>query len=325
MASPFSVVLPYWLDRPALEALEIGLAAAELGAAELWVGEMMTFDAFALATAIARDTRAHGHMRLVVGPLAIAVRTAATMALGIASVSALGGRRADLALGASTPVVVSGWHGRTWGQSVAAMREYVDALKPMLAGERSNFAGEHVESRGFRLAADAPHSTLTVAAFAPRMVRLAAQVADRVVVNLVTPAQVSRIRREVDAAAQEVHRPAPPLAVWVPVALDPDEAAFTQLARQLVVYLAAPGYRDMFVEAGFGETVRLARSGVHPREVLAAIPRELISAIAAVGDDEAVLATLESYRRAGADEVAIVPVTAHDPGARNTLHTLRPR
>lgn len=325
MASPFSVVLPYWLDRPALEALEIGVAAGELGATELWVGEMTSFDAFALATAIARDTRPHGEMRLVVGPLAIGVRTAASLALGIASVSALGGRRADLALGASTPVVVSGWHGRTWGQSVAAMCEHVDALKPMLAGERSGFTGDHVETQGFRLAADAPHSTLTIAAFAPRMVRLAAQVADRVVVNLVTPAQVSRIRREVDSAAQEIHRPAPPLAVWVPVALNPDEAAFTQLARQLVVYLAAPGYGDMFTEAGFGETVNLARSGVHLREVLAAIPRELISAIAAVGDEQAVLATLEGYRRAGADEVAIVPVTAHDPGARHALRTLGPR
>jgi len=31
---------------------------------------------------------------------------------------------------------------------------------------------------------------------------------------------------------------------------------------------------------------------------------------------------LEEYRRAGIDEIAVVPVTAHDPAARRTLATL---
>ena len=47
------VVLPYWPDRPAGEALEVATVADELGYDELWVGEMATYDAipdFLLAT-----------------------------------------------------------------------------------------------------------------------------------------------------------------------------------------------------------------------------------------------------------------------------------
>ena len=52
MRSPIEAVLPFWLDQPDLEAMEIAEAVAVAGIGGLWIGEMATFDAFALATAI---------------------------------------------------------------------------------------------------------------------------------------------------------------------------------------------------------------------------------------------------------------------------------
>src|SRR6266446_7883559 len=120
-----SVVMPYWLDRPPLEAVAIGATADQLGYDSLWIGEMMTFDAFALAGALARAT---ARITLVVGPLPVGTRDPAALALGVASVSVLGGRPAHLALGASTPTVVERWHGRRWQPAVTRMRETVSAL-----------------------------------------------------------------------------------------------------------------------------------------------------------------------------------------------------
>jgi hypothetical protein len=48
-------VLPFWLDRPDEEALDIAEVVgshAGAGLDALWIGEMATYDAFALATAI---------------------------------------------------------------------------------------------------------------------------------------------------------------------------------------------------------------------------------------------------------------------------------
>ena len=320
MTHPTAAVLPFWLERPALEALEIAATAEDLGFDELWVGEMMTFDAFALAGAIARQTR---RLSLWVGPLAIGVRDPASLALGIASIATLAERSAGLALGASTPIVVSRWHGRPWQRRVTLMRETVTALRPILAGERSRFSGALVRSDGFRLAAGAPSTPLAIAAFGEGMIRAAAELGDRVVVNLLTPAQVARTRRAVDAAAAAEGRRPPPLVAWVPAAIDPASASLAQLARQLVLYLAPPGYGEMFIEAGFGEIVAMARSGAHPREIMARVPQQLIEAVAAVGDIGAVRAKLDAYRAAGADVVAIVPATAEDPGGRRVLEACR--
>jgi hypothetical protein len=43
------VALPFWLDRPDEEALDIALVAREAGFETLWIGEMATYDASALA------------------------------------------------------------------------------------------------------------------------------------------------------------------------------------------------------------------------------------------------------------------------------------
>ena len=67
MTGRIEVALPFWLNRPDEEALDVALAAHEAHFDTQWIGEMATYDAFALATAVGH--RAPG-VRLKVGPLA---------------------------------------------------------------------------------------------------------------------------------------------------------------------------------------------------------------------------------------------------------------
>ncbi len=127
---------------------------------------MATFDAFALATAI--GIRAPG-LGLRIGPLPISVRTPASIALGASSVAAITGAQVDIALGASSPFIVSGWHDRDWSHSAARMRETIECLRPILRGERSDYDGTLVRSHGFRLRNPLPHSRIGVGAFGPSM------------------------------------------------------------------------------------------------------------------------------------------------------------
>ena len=71
-------VLPFWLDRPDEEALDVAVEVQRAGLATLWIGEMATFDAVALATAVGH--RAPG-LRLKIGPLAVGVRSPVAIAL----------------------------------------------------------------------------------------------------------------------------------------------------------------------------------------------------------------------------------------------------
>jgi len=301
------VTMPFWLDRPDEEALEVAAAAADAGIDTAWIGELASFDAFALATAIGIRTP---RLRLKVGPLAVGVRSPVALALGISSVASLTRRPTDLALGASSPLIVSGWHDRPWTALAARTRDTLSSVRAILDGERVS---------GFRLRSPQPQAAITVAAFGPAMTRVAARHADEVVLNLVTPAQVANTRARVDREAAAAGRPPPRLAVWVAAALEPGEAARAQLAGQLAVYLGAPGYGEAFAELGFGALVDRARAGARRAELVEAIPLELASQVAAVGSARDVAARIAAYHDAGADHIAVAPSTAEDVAGRRVL------
>jgi probable F420-dependent oxidoreductase len=316
------VVAPFWLDRPEEEALEIAAEAWRNGYRAMWLGEMATFDAFALATAVGLRTPG---LALKIGPLAVGVRSPVALAIGLASVTTLTGARADLALGASSPDIVSGWHDRPWADVAERARETVEAVRSLLAGERAAYAGQHVRTQRFRLSHPQPDATISLAAFGPRMTRAAAATADEVVLNLVTPERVARVRALVDSEARARGRAAPQIAVWVTVALDPGPATLAQMAAQIAVYLRPPGYGEMFTELGWGSLVERARAGARRSELAKEITIELLRQVCAVGSNSQIQARLASYRSAGATHIGLVPTTAEDHAGRRVLAALGPR
>ena len=307
-------VLPYWLDRPDEEAVAIALAAERAGLDALWVGEMATFDAGVLATAIGHRTQRLG---VRIGPLAVGVRSPVALALAASSVATLTGHPVEVALGASSPGIVSGWHDRPWEHHAPRLRETIECLRAILGGERVDYEGRLVHVHGFRLRRPAPGTRIWAAAFGPAMTKVAARHADGVVLNLVSPDHVRAVRHTIDAEAAEAGRAPPPLAVWVPAAIDPGEMARAQLAGQLAVYLAPPGYGEMFSALGFTELVGRARGGARRSELAAAMPWELLEVVGAMGTAEEVAGRIAAYHAAGATVVGVVPSTAEDAdGAR---------
>jgi probable F420-dependent oxidoreductase len=312
-------VLGLWQDRDPREALDTAQIADALGYPSLWVGEMATFDAFALASAIGTATE---RISLTVGPLAVGVRDPVTIAMGAASVATLCGRPVHVAIGASSPVVVERWHGRPWRRTATHLRETARALRPLLAGERAEVDGELVQTHGYRLRLPPPESSVTVAAFGDQAVRVAATEADRMVINLCTPVLAAQLHQRLAVHAAAAGIEPPPLAAWLPSCVDPGEEAIAQLSRGAVAYLAAPGYGEMFAAAGFGDLVERARAGASPSELLARVPPELSAAIGLVGSEAEIRERARQYRAAGVHELAIVPATASDPGGRTTLEAL---
>ncbi|GAA2293347.1 LLM class F420-dependent oxidoreductase [Actinomadura luteofluorescens] len=317
MNAKLTVSLGLWQDRPAREALETAALADELRFPELWIGEMATYDAFALAVAVAARTSS---IMLTPGPLPVAVRDPMMIAMAVASLADLTGRVAGVAIGTSSPHVVERWHGRERRDPPTALAESAEVVRHLLAGERAGFEGRTVRVQDYRLRLPAPRTPITIAAFGAAAVRAAARHADRMVVSLVTADSAGRLAARLRSESDAAGASAPPVAAWVPVAVDGGAQAREQVRRAVVGYLAAPGYAQMFEEAGFGDVVALARSRPHPSALLAAVPDELVHAVAALGGPEEVAARLASY---AVDEIAVLPCcTDEDPAGEHTLRTL---
>ena len=151
-----------------------------------------------------------------------------------------------------------------------------------------------------------------MAAFGPRALAAAAS-ADRLVLNMVTASAAARLA---------AHHPT--TAVWLAAAVDPTPEERRWMAKGYVGYLPAPGYGEMFAEAGFGELVAFARTRPHPRQLAERLPDELLDAVALVGDEATVRARIAEYAAAGVAEIGLVVPPLDTPAGRRTLAALAP-
>ncbi|HSJ26997.1 MAG TPA: LLM class F420-dependent oxidoreductase, partial [Acidimicrobiia bacterium] len=231
-------VLGLWQDRAPEEALLTALAAEEAGFARLWIGEMATYDSFALATEITHRTT---RIEPVVGPLAVDVRTPLSIAMGTATVTSLTGRLTHVALGTSSAVVVERWHGRARTADASHLDRTARTVRLLLSGDRD-------PESGFRLRLPPSASRIHIAAFGPKAIDVAARTGDCMVANMVTAPAVARIREALDRAGGDGVE----LAAWLVTAVNPTPEDLAQIRRAAVGYLAVPGYADMFRWAGHG-------------------------------------------------------------------------
>ena len=293
-----SIVLGEWLDRPIEADLEVAVAADRLGYGEVWIGEMAKLDAPAAAAMVVAATQ---RIEPCIGPLPVTVRSPAQIALAVATVAS-SGRRTHVALGTSSAAVAR-WHHRPRAGAAATLATAVAEVRALLAGDRVD---------GFRLRQPPRGATVTVAAFGPRAVEIAAS-ADRMVLNMVTVAAAERL------AAHHANT-----AVWLAAAVDPTDEERAWMALGYVAYLGAAGYAEMFEEAGFGELVAFARTRPHPKELAARLPEDLLDAVALVGTEADVRRRIEAYAAAGVQEIALVVPPLDLPAGRRTLEALAP-
>jgi probable F420-dependent oxidoreductase len=305
-------------DAPPLEVLKIATTADRLGYQEAWIGEGPTWDAFALATAIGMRTST---IALTAGPVSVHVRDPFSIARGASNAAALAGRPVGVALGTSSTRVVEGVHGRPRVRPAAALADSAAVVKDLL-GPRVGEASARLAAQGFGWRLPPGGGPLTVAAFGERSVEVAVRHADRMLADLVSPDQVRVLREKRNAAAARAGRDAPPLAAWIPAAVDPTPLDYEQIMCSIVGYLTVRGYSDMFVDAGFGDAVAAARDGATSGELLRMLPHEAAATVGLVGDADMVRARLDAYAAAGLDEIAIFPATAGDPGGERTLTAL---
>jgi probable F420-dependent oxidoreductase len=306
-------------DRAPDEAVRVATVADRLGYREVWLGEGPTWDAFVLGTAVGLATE---RIAITAGPIPVSVRDPATIVRAAAGAEALTGRAVGVALGASSVRVVEGVHGRSRARVATVLAESAEAVRALLDHQRGGPGGEVVPGSGFRQRLSGPTGPLTVAAFGDRAIAVAAQYADRMVLDLVTPEQVGGLRAKLDAAARQAGRRPPTLAAWLPAAVDPGPESYTHILGSIAGYLTVRGYREVFLESGFDEAVRLADRGAGRDELLAALPERAARTAGLVGDAEAVRARMRAYADAGLDEIALVPATAGDPDGVRTLTAL---
>src|SRR3954451_20522849 len=125
--------------------------------------------------------------------------------------------RLVLGIGLSHQIVIESMFGMSYAKPARHMREYLDILMPLLRGESVGITGETLSFNGSVAVKAAPVPVL-VAALGPRMLELTGHVADGTVTWMTGPATLeSHIVPSITKAASDAGRPAPRVAVGLPV------------------------------------------------------------------------------------------------------------
>lgn len=262
---------------PIDEVLRFAATVEDLGLATLWVNESVGREPFAVLGALARAT---SRLTLGLGIASIYARDAACAHNGARTIADLSGGRFVMGLGVSHRSSV-GARGHEYAPPVAAMTAYLDAYAS------APWTGPAID--------DPP---LVLAALGPRMLALAAARAAGAFPYLVTPDHVREARRALDTAAGAAARPVRPLLVVSLAAMLGSGPEVDAAARDLIGrYLVQPNYR-----------ANLLRGGIAAEEI-DALADPLVHALVATGDAGDLRARIAEMQAAGADHVAVIPLS----------------
>jgi F420-dependent oxidoreductase-like protein len=277
-----------WIDEEGKTIDQIGAAAKaaeDNGIDRVWFSQRLGWDALTLIAGVAPYTSTIGY---AVGVVPVYPRHPLALAAQALSVQALIGNRLTLGVGASHPHMVEGMLGIPMDRPAAYVREYVEALGPLLAGEPTDYAGERLTARGQLEIAGADAPELILAALGPRMLKTAGELTAGTTTSWAGPEVIEGfIRPTIDAAATAAGRPRPQVIAGVCVAVTDDPVATRSwIGSQYGAAGDMPSYRAVLDRGG--------KAGPEDTAVL--------------GDEETVAKELQRYADAGTTEFLVCPV-----------------
>ncbi|MCZ6531395.1 MAG: LLM class flavin-dependent oxidoreductase [SAR324 cluster bacterium] len=311
-------------------ALERAVWAEQQGFDSLWIpdggGKM---HALTLAAALAMRTST---IRLGLGVVPVFTHSPAVLASSASALAHLAPGRIIMGLGASSHAMIEGWHGMDFVKPLTRVKETALLLRRMLDGERVEFVGETLRSKGFRL--NPPPQTkvpIYLAALRPKMLELAGEIADGVILHLAPLQAIPKMLEHIAAGAQRAGRPLEDIEIIsrFNVLVTDDMAAGREEFRKFVLgYYSTPVYNKFLAWAGFEQEAESIAEGFKARDrtkTEAALSDEVVDMLGVIGTADACRERVREFLQAGIQTSAIHAVSADPASALRAMEAFAPR
>jgi F420-dependent oxidoreductase-like protein len=302
--------------NPAVRSLDESVSRAKeaerLGYESVWVTQLP--DARDAALVLAAYAAATQWVRLGTGVLPIYTRHPTAMAQMAATLDELSGGRFILGVGVSHKVTVESMWGLKLEHPVEATREYVSILRSSLRDGAASEDGQMFSSHWSYSAPRRAELPIMISALAPRMLELAGEIADGVVLWMCSPGYIrDAVVPHVSAGRKKAGKTMEGFEVVaaVPVCVTTDRAAGLDVFRRTVErYASLPFYRRALDAGGFAEQLEKDT-----------ISDEMLDELGGIGDEARVRDAIERYRAAGTTLPCVGPFGGH-PAAAGYATTL---
>jgi F420-dependent oxidoreductase-like protein len=223
--------------------------AADAGYASFWLPQTMGMDAMTALAVVGREIPA---IELGIAVVPTYPRHPIVMAQQALTTQAITGGRLTLGIGLSHQPIIEQSYGYSFDRPVRHMREYLEALLPIVREGSVAYEGETLRARiGLDVRASSP-VRVVVAALGPQMLALAGGLADGTVTWMTGPATLgAHVVPTIVGAAEAAGRPAPMIGAGFPVCVTDDvDAARVRAESTFAIYGTLPSYRAMLDREG---------------------------------------------------------------------------
>jgi F420-dependent oxidoreductase-like protein len=292
-------------DLMTLDALIERIKQAEAdGFDSFWIPHISArgYDALtALALAGAQTNR----IELGVGVVPTYPRHPTALAQQALTTATASGGRFVLGIGPSHRPGMEDSFGFSYDRPALHTREYLSVLRPLIDEGAVRFEGEFFRVNAELDTPERPACPVVISALAPRMLRLAGELADGTVTWMAGPRAIEQhVTPRISRAADRAGREAPRVYVGLPTAVCDDEGAGRKQA--------AESY------ARYGELVNY-------RRILDVEGAESPADVVVVGNEDSLRTQLERFAEGGATDFLanIFEVSGDDGSARRSYNALK--
>ncbi|MEK6302607.1 MAG: LLM class flavin-dependent oxidoreductase [Acidobacteriota bacterium] len=289
------------------ELIECVRAADDCGYDSFWLPEAWERDAFTTLTELAVHTK---RIHLGTGIINVFSRSPPLIAMSAAALDEISGGRFRLGLGTSGARVVEDFHGVNFDKPLTRLKETIQIIRLLLAGERVDFDGECFKLARFKLGFKPVRSDIPIyiAALTPKSLRQLGELADGWLPTHWPGHRlhegIAHVRAGAESGGRDPHRIE--IAPFVNVVVSDDEAKARERARlPLAYYIGGMGdyYHASLSRLGFAsetDRVRELWQAGRRKDAIKAVTDEMVEAIAIFGSIENCRARLDEMYANGA-------------------------
>jgi alkanesulfonate monooxygenase SsuD/methylene tetrahydromethanopterin reductase-like flavin-dependent oxidoreductase (luciferase family) len=158
-------------------------------------------------------------IRIGIAVTPVYTRTPAVIAASMNVIGQLLPGRFVMGIGSSSQTIMGQWNGIPLDKPLTRVKETAIMVRSMLAGEKSDFQGETLSSRGYRQAPLDNPPPVYIGALRPKMIEMAAEFGQGVIFNLWPKSVLPKMMEHVKIGAERaglarITRPRSTISFW---------------------------------------------------------------------------------------------------------------
>lgn len=297
--------------------------AEDNGIPDAWFSDAGAPDTLTQIAAVGAHTE---NIRIGVAVTPVYTRSPSVLAASANVISQVIPGRFIMGLGSSSQTIMGQWNGIPLEKPLTRVKETAQLVRTMLTGEKTNFQGDVLSSRGYRQPPTENPPPIYIGCLRPKMIEMAAEVGDGVIFNLWPQGALPKMMEAVKAGAEKAGKDWQSVEVVnraMILCTDDKDYGRNLFRAAFGPYYATPVYNKFLAWAGYGEAARMVAEGFAAKDrekTSAALTDELIDEIAIIGDEAEIQARIQADADGGVHTHIIAPMAANKEDLERTFN-----